>query len=156
MKELELKDIVGYLPYKLKGFLGHNHNSNEIFEWIGINIDKNKLLWKDLESDFIIEAELQYCEIILRPMSDLTKPIKVEGYNEGKEFVPILEFGDFEEDKEYALFSDLSIYFKTDKGNWVSHSKLSLEDVQLLYQWHFDIHNLREKGLCVYYNEIEL
>lgn len=148
MKTLELKDIVGYLPYKLKATTPYFETPFTI-----IAVDLLDPMVVDLANDNI-KCKREYIiniKPILRPMSDLTKPIKVEGYNEEEEFVPILEFCDFEEDKEYALFSDLSIYFKTDKGNWVSHYKLSLEDIQLLYQWYFDINGLCDKGLAIPY-----
>ncbi|MCK5017741.1 MAG: hypothetical protein KAS32_11820, partial [Candidatus Peribacteraceae bacterium] len=41
------------------------------------------------EDDHILDLRLDELKLILHPMSDLTKPIKVEGYNDGKEFVPV-------------------------------------------------------------------
>jgi hypothetical protein len=82
MRKLELKDIVGYLPYGLK-----------------CKYKDEKTIWTlDLSA---IEADYKNLklplwhydcvdEIFLRPLSDLTKPIKVDGYNEGKEFTPLV------------------------------------------------------------------
>jgi hypothetical protein len=82
MRKLEPKDIVGYLPYDLK-----------------CKYKDEKTIWTlDLSA---IEADYKNLklplwhydcvdEIFLRPLSDLTKPIKVDGYNEGKEFTPLV------------------------------------------------------------------
>jgi len=51
----------------------------------------------DLNMEFIHENDLIFSncmkpmQLILHDLSDLTKPIKVEGYNDGKEFIPMVE-----------------------------------------------------------------
>ncbi len=71
MKTIELKDIVGYLPYGLIGYQeGHICR---------------------IDMQFVARYGVQLCNYkpILRPMSDLTKEI----IHRGEKFVPIVEIG---------------------------------------------------------------
>jgi hypothetical protein len=83
MRKLELKDIVGYLPYDLQVY--NEQQDSKIDTIIGIfkgTFDFE--YWSPLNSD------IENYKPILHPISDLTKPIKVDGYNEGKEFTPLV------------------------------------------------------------------
>ena len=81
---------------------------------------------------------------ILHPLSDLTKPIKVEEYNDGKEFVPIEELSD------NMLFIDNGLhiedYFLTSENAGIFDS---YRIIQALFQWHFDVFGLIEKKLAI-------
>jgi len=77
--ELELKHLAAYLPYGLK-IQGQTHG--EIQEMTGLNsgvvmINHNTKGWADFYD----------IKPILRPLSDLTKEIEING----EKFVPILE-----------------------------------------------------------------
>ena len=96
---------------------------------------------------------------ILRPMSDLTKSIVVQGYNDDKEFVPIQYLYDMcstppdgynssdfiDESDEVWSFSDLVEAFDYNK---------ILVCLDLLNQWHFDYRNLISEGLAIDINTL--
>jgi len=92
----------------------------------------------------------------LFPLSMLTKPIRIEGYNGGKEFVPAKElFKGFENlrlntfvDKDYNLWATYTILEDEvftipiigakgikDVDHWI---------VEQLHEWHFNVFNLDE------------
>ena len=83
MKELELKDICGYLPYDLKIM---DTEREAVFPFLGYEIDTTltKILLYDEETDW---WNLSNFKPILRPLSDLYKPI----IHNGKEIFPIVE-----------------------------------------------------------------
>jgi hypothetical protein len=168
MRKLEPKDIVGYLPYDLK-----------------CKYKDEKTIWTlDLSA---IEADYKNLklplwhydcvdEIFLRPLSDLTKPIKVDGYNEGKEFIPLVELAKNSDDivSEYSLEIIKSVPNCIEIGDgyilqYLGHSFMCFdeEDAQyspinnvhlfdLLNQWHFDYRNLINDGLAVDINTITI
>ncbi len=129
MEKLELKHIVGYLPYGLKmellGFpftqaLGKHYRTLEL----------------DCGHDFRFYLNENRVRPVLRPLSDLTKEIEVNG----EKFVPtdILKWNTQNRSID-------KIYFET-----VSYSM-----IQKLYEWHFDIHGLIEKGLAIDVNTLQ-
>ena len=126
MEKLELKHIVGYLPYGLKVNV-HGDFQMEVTY-------KRLLSIKDDEDlDFItIEGVLEdsYVVPILRPLSDLTKEIEVNGVK----FVP-----------EELLSAHFEIQYY---GNMLH------KNVQKLYEWHFDIHGLIDQGLAIDINTL--
>ncbi|MCK5605301.1 hypothetical protein KAR91_25640 [Candidatus Pacearchaeota archaeon] len=77
MKKLELKHLAPYLPYNVKQMM----LSDNI---VGIMKAHHLLDLKHYWSKY------GYM-LLLHPLSNLTKPIKVEGCNDGKEFVPMIE-----------------------------------------------------------------
>ena len=137
----------------------------------------------DIDDEFWVE--INQISMILHPLSDLTKPITVSGYNDGEEFVPILELAKilginnvnlFECDgvdiygwneecfvsgeiTEFALGWDakskkLAVY-DTEPGDNPLWDYASYEMFQLLFQWHFDIFGLIERGDAVDINTLE-
>lgn len=80
MKKLELKDISCYLPYRLQCV---NMVGNSVTVTVGYDYDNHK----EKHVDNMLYSQ---CKPILRPMSDITKSITVRGYNEDKEFIPII------------------------------------------------------------------
>ncbi len=94
--KLELKHLAPYLPYGLKCKVD---NDKIISTIIGIEKgyeDKYGWFWITCAKRFANGTSFNrqssnIIKPILHPLSDLTKPIKVEGYNDGKEFVPIVE-----------------------------------------------------------------
>lgn len=170
MRELELKDIVGYLPYRLQGLC-----RGEVIPFI-ISTHYN--------CDLVVEHCLNSMPDIkplLRPISDLTKPIVVKGYNDDKEFVPMVALAErsFEIEidavtgfaqngkcrgvsfifdyVEYGFsYSEDTDAFHTQiispKQNIITDNQSQLFD--LLNQWHFDYRNLIAKGLAIDINTL--
>ena len=132
--KLELKHIVGYLPYDLEMIFeskgGRKIKLSSISKTpLGIAFSGGSGGMWLAESNF---------KPILRPLSNLTKEIEFNG----EKFVPIKKLGYNE--------------------NWVglkSHFEnaeyLPYKDIQKLYEWHFDVHGLIEKGLAIDINNLE-
>ena len=127
MEKLELKHLAGYLPYKLKliddkpkvmnAFCGHSTN------WCSI--------------EYAIKMQRKP---ILRPLSDLTKEIEVNG----EKFVPLDELW------KYHNFSAMRWGdIETDP------TRYPYTIVEKLLEWHFDIHGLIEKGLAIDINTLD-
>jgi hypothetical protein len=78
---------------------------------------------------------------ILRPLSDLTKEIEVNG----ERFVPIVELSYYANEQ-------------TNKGKvgleWGIVNTFPYLDIQKLLSWHFDIYNLIEQGLAIDINTL--
>lgn len=117
--KLELKHLAGYLPYEVKIYACHNEYVLELEE------DCNS------EGISVRETIENYHKPILRPLSDLTKEIEVNG----EKFVPNNWFGR----KGLKLES-------------IQDEKFHI--VQKLLQWHFDIYGLIENGLAIDINTI--
>ena len=71
--------------------------------------------------------------MVKRPLSDLTKPIKVEGYNDGKEFVPVEKLKELSDYSEYMESIEEDVYEMNTPCRW------PYEIVMLLFEWHFPI-----------------
>lgn len=138
MKELELKHLAGYLPYGLKGISTEENLGIEIvkgFSTYGKNDTINMITNVD-------DIDLIMFKPILYPLSDLTKEIEVNG----EKFVP----------KE--------VLDETHVSNW-SYGNIKNVNTEMLqeapfwwttklYEWHFDIHGLIEKGLAIDINTL--
>lgn len=133
------------------------------------------------------EIELNWIELLLLPLSSLTKEIEVKG----KKFVPFLELykkasfdiykydydlkephGIYEEENNFGLIvyhkhdnqrDGFSLSLPTSYSNRfefelslnnenIKNSKCNVNQLELiekLYEWHFDLHGLIEKGLAI-------
>lgn len=123
--KLQLKHLAGYLPYGLE--LWHNQwKEILIMDCAGSNCDT-----------LSIEDVNEYAKPILRPLSDLTKEIEVNG----EKFIP------------------KDVLDETHISNW-SYGKITEVDAEMLQnapfwftqkflEWHFDIYGLIEKGLAI-------
>lgn len=143
MEKLELKHLVGYLPYGLE--LWHNQwKEILIMDFAGSNCDT-----------LSIEDVGEYAKPILRSLSDLAKEIEVNG----EKFVPMNWF-------EKNINKTINFY-KPINENYNLSIDIETEDysqtidlfegyltVQKLYEWHFDIHGLIEKGLAIDINTL--
>lgn len=142
MKELKPEHIAAYLPYGVKITKGEDRLVSEI---MGISIGRDssyfnvhyKKPFKSGDSYFLASSTI--IKLILHPFSDLTKPITVESYNEGKEFVPMLELLRIEPEYPLLIEEDGNIYF-TDACNlnMLEISRIN-KLFQLLYRWHFAV-----------------
>lgn len=144
MEKLELKNIVGYLPYGLKILNGWGDITTLTCFYLD---DDNNGVFFNIKP-------------ILRPLSDLTKEIEVNG----EKFVPIeelftLAFGSHSEVNVKDFIGIVScenciekltlnieyMCFKTDaitpdgEGDWNPPFN-QLQLFNKLYEWHFDIH----------------
>ncbi len=133
----ELKYIAPYLPYGLKvkdikygllfEALSFITSPNQSFDVYNSNLDQ------------LIKDEL--LKPILRLLTDLTKEIE----HEGEKFVPV---------DKLRWITDTS---KTYNWNAIDQSAvkyLNYEVIQMLFEWHFDIFGLIEKGLAVDINTL--
>ena len=93
-KELELKDIACYLPYDLTMTNHYCESNGDVIEehtiignvvgFIGNHIDFNNVSNCGMQN-------VRTWQPLLIPMSAITQPMTVEGYNDGEEFVPLIE-----------------------------------------------------------------
>jgi len=155
--ELELKHLACYLPYGLKVF--HNHNIYEVT--IEDRMDSETISFQD--------AIENLHKPILRPLTDLTKEITIDGYNEGKPFMPIERVYYKTLLKEPIKFIineyEESIFiqweFADNRSDYdVIHTKnimnsISASFYEILLSWHFDFHKLIEKGLAIDINTLK-
>ena len=168
MRKLELKDIVGYLPYDLKCKY-NDEKTIWTLDPFAVDTDAKNLKLPLWHFDYVDE-------IFLRPLSDLTKPIKVDGYNEGEEFIPLVELAKesgvvvskysleilnitpncIEIGDGYVLqyLGDSFMCLDNDDAEYSPINNVHLFD--LLNQWHLDYRNLIDDGLAVDINTINL
>lgn len=130
MEKLELKHLAPYLPYGVKA-----KTKRSEFIVVGAH---DYTIFGDNENG---EMEEYYEDVkpILRPLSDLTKEIE----HSGERFVS------FEWISENLDYDEYSIDY------YLNHTeRLPYEIVQKLFEWHFDLFGLIEKGLAVSYNDL--
>lgn len=164
MRKLELKDILRHFECNVQRRCC-DENGNITFE-----------IWtvQELLSTFGVEhLPLDRLKLILRPMSDLTKSITVKGYNDNKEFIPLVEMCRIVQgtssSEHLKLIDDRVIDFTVEyhfKQNvfWFQsvngRKEVYLipnqnEYFELLNQWHFDCRGLIDMGLAKDYNTIK-
>ena len=138
--KLELKHWTSYLPYNV------NLKSNEgripsvmtgiQYPYIECTLEHN------------IANHFSNFSLILRPLSDLTKEIEVDG----EKFIPIENLG---YDKEYRVtFYEKGRYFYVYR-NGIHVICFQGEMIDLLLSWHFDIFGLIDAGLAVDINTVK-
>ena len=146
MKTLELKHILPYLLYKIDILI--KRLKYPVSEYI------EKL---SLSNIGVIENKLYNVKLVLRPLSDLTKEIEIDG----EKFVPIDKILD-----THSFISDIHIS-KFRKFKIIQEQINILKDIkelgykycdywflQYLFEWHFDISGLIEQGLAVDINTL--
>lgn len=153
--KLELKHLAPYLPYRLKVKDAHNGKihtitTGETLDYVFFYCSTNK-------------PHLAF----LRPLSDLTKEIEVNG----KKFIPIMVIYGGENYREYDFTIDVVENPILGKRIEISvigigspcfifglknpaYNLLTFDNWQLLYEWHFDIYNLIENGLAIDINTL--
>jgi len=142
MKKLELKHLAGYLPYGLKGISIEENLGFEIVKGYSI-YGKNDTVCLTTNVD---DIDLELFKPILRPLSDLTKEIEVNG----EKFVP----RDTEALCKYEICVNPNFDFFDGMGSNEDVDDLPYCVIQKLYEWHFDIHGLIEKGLAIDINTL--
>ena len=120
--KLEIKHLAPYLPYSLKVSKLHTMHT-----CLGIG-----------SIDHILTTQKEAYKPILRPLSDLTKEIEIDG----KKFVPKESIG---------LIHDISgnniLNFRT--GERIDVLCLPYFMVEKLFEWHFDVFGLIDQGLAL-------
>lgn len=169
--ELEFKHIAAYLPYELKAELldyKSDYVNSQYDEVVGLHQwDKSGKLWSVLTLGGA-KPSIKRVKPILRPWSDFTKEIEVNG----EKFVPYYWF----DENKYVRYASLgfnSIKFKINDYyticicNRLPAIKFDLKEeneilktlplniIEKLLEWHFDIYGLIEAGLAVDINTIE-
>lgn len=128
--KLELKHIAPYLPYGVKYL-----NTHEDF------IEKEGIIHIDSIGSIL---KYEFLKPILRPLSDLTEEIEVNG----EKFVPRNKMG---------LIHDVSgnniLNYRT--GERIDILSLPYYQIQYLFKWHFDVFGLIPQGLAIDINTIE-
>ena len=160
MKTLELKDICGYLPYGLM----QKHYNDVCFFTIATQSCMSK--------DVFHEMPIRFGKPILRPMSDLTKEIRQNCYNNSKPFIPIVELAcmleaqgywrvygagaaDFGEDGESCiaqLVFDGDHFVYTVDDEYDTFNSVAIYDK--LNAWMFDYRGLISAGLAIDVNTL--
>lgn len=156
MEKLELKHLAPYFPYGLKGV---EYIGGELFLLCQIDLTKKyPTIW---ESNVNLNKQRTGCKPILRPLSDLTKEIEVNG----EKFIPI-EWLRNNIDKKIQFskmgFLDYEVKGINPKLHYsifdVYQYEIELSDILLfsekLFEWHFDVFGLIEKGLAIDINTL--
>ena len=126
IENLELKYISPYLLCNLK-----------------FKINKNKIQLNSENYEFMEYPENTMP--ILRPLSDLTKEIKIKGF----QFIPV----DFlAEMLTNTQMSNFNLDFAKEWILQLKITELPYFIVQKLLEWHFDIFELIENNLAIDYN----
>lgn len=153
IKDLELKHLSPYLPYGLKA----KNCFNEIVEIKGLqygNESCSNELWTFIKNRDYLQGYLYECKPILRPLSDLTKEIEHNGEN----FVPIdILRGRFGRliDGIYVSPDYASLRFQHHNMRCFIDLRDTTEILNKLFEWHFDVFGLIEKGLAIDINVLK-
>ena len=154
--ELEIKHLAPYLPYGLKiKIRSHKPIMHAHFDG---------LIWGISISDVL--KSTHNSKAILRPLSDLTKEIEVNG----EKFVPIERLFELEYPANKGGKYHSYYYFKETNYTICSHygsiydmrvytnSELIFKQkywiAQKLFEWHFDVFGLIEAGLAIDINTL--
>lgn len=152
IKDLELKHVLSYIPYKVKVW-DTKHN-----KWAG-----EDFFFKPLDSEFHKEFGVNGVEqmlndpllkMALHPLSDLTKEIE----HNGEKFVPIdilrVRFGRLI-DGIYVSPDYASLRFQHHNMRCFIDLRDTTEILNKLFEWHFDVFGLIEKGLAIDINVLK-
>lgn len=145
--ELQLKHLAPYLAYGLELYLPIDEIKIGVLEFI-----------TDREYFTNMPHDLINIKPILRPLSDLTKEIEVDG-EKFKDFASLLEsitktkWVYFKDEEELHNLT----YSQDNNGNqYDSGLDLPYYIVQKLFEWHFDVYGLIEAGLAIDMNSLNL
>lgn len=141
MKNLELKHLAPYLPYGLT------------FYWESLDGSDKKHPWVLKPENIAFAIDMQN-KPILRPLSDLTKEIEVNG----EKFVPIDIIR--KEDKDWFCIEGDEYILREDigGGGWIGYitiERIPYWIIQQLFEWHFDVFGLIYKGLAIDINKLK-
>ena len=140
--KLELKHLAGYLPYNLKIETHYGWDTMSTLNDWSVNGDcEESYSYETLEeTDF---------KPILRPLSDLTKEIKVNN----KKFCFEQWLNESSCPEEYAQYTRC-IYKTLSDGSPIDIHYLSYRIIKKMYEHHFDIYGLIDAGLAIDINKL--
>lgn len=152
MEKLEIKHLAPYLPYGLKVLI----YNEDLVKILGVDFSTNLHVVLGKKENDIGRFHYSLTDIkpILRLFSDLTKKIEIESKN----FVPIEILK-----KEYFVkeidFFDVFNRNENEIGIYMKSIDYTIKPTpylvyQKLFEWHFDVFGLIEKGLAVDINTI--
>jgi len=166
--KLELKHLESYLSSNLKcNITGLDSN-----QWYNVELTSLSTIESYEHACFLdmrkgkdrMPGELSMIHIeniqpILRPLSDLTKEIRIQGVNRGLFFIPASDLFRFYDPKKTGLEIDLSEQgiielWIADYKTGVIDETLILGDYMKLFKWHFDVFGLIPEGLAIDVNTI--
>jgi len=143
MEKLELKHLAPYLPYKLQ-YLIPKHEPENIFDiGHGGGIHTMQVV------AMLSMSRGSESKPILRPLSDLTKEIEVDGekkrlIDDIQKLYPTYYFA-------YNATDDLLVKRENEQYTWCSDI---LGINEFLFKNHFDVFGLIEKGLAIDINTL--
>jgi len=149
---LEIKHIIPYFEYGLKIQFAFNRNDGKTEERIAelgcIDLMRNVLR---LKNGTIIyhNQTLKSIKPILRPLSDLTKEIEVNG----EKFVPYQKIESLFDIEDLDKHLNYLVRREDDGNVFISLSK-QYEIIKKLLEWHFDIFNLIPQNLAIDINTL--
>jgi len=142
-KELAIKEIAPYIPYKLKVLRPDGRTILEVFGTQGS-------LLTHVENMELTYSGLAGCKPLLRPLSDLTKEITVNG----ETFVPLEKFYEVLDCRTPINRNDTKYEVELLIREGVSLDTYWIY-IQKLFEWHFDVFSLIPRGLAIDLNTIE-
>ena len=151
--ELEIKHLTPYLPYGVK--VSNNTHPDDVNFVIGL---RGETYFIEQNSKYAY-GDIENCKILLRPLSDLTKEIEING----KKFVPIEYFFEFENPNNKIPKRMKYHYEEVPNRISISHNASSRSTevlfsemganpywmIQKLFEWHFDVFGLIDQGLAL-------
>lgn len=138
--KLELKHLAPYLPYGLKMKLLNFPFDGHI-----------RILELDCGHDFHFYLQNNYVRPFLRPLSDLTKEIEVNG----ERFVPIEKLEIDSHSVSFHSNINMIKVFPDDSCEWFYPIDVYENIIQKLAEWHFDFQGLIEAGLAIDLNTVK-
>jgi len=146
--KLELKHLAGYLPYNLKVMSEYGEFSE--IDSVYFSKDEHKRPSLNLMVSYAPKgfrgSNYDRIKPILRPLSDLTKEIEVNGIKMNPLINLHSQGYNMNFDEEYTFEEFI-------KGDILNNSYGFIE---LLLKWHFDIYGLIENGLAIDINTLEI
>lgn len=138
--KLQLKHIAPYLPYELKAVKGITR-----IKLTAVNLELPQIYHTSyLGSRLRVVSDINSIKPILRPLSDLTKEIEVNGIKMN----PITNL----KTQGYHLNFDDEFTFEDFIKSDILNNSYGFID--LLIKWHFDVFGLIENGIAVDINTL--
>lgn len=151
MKTLEIKHLAPYLPYELKcNVIGPDDKAHKGVELTSISTKASyeALTFVSGDTNLIGDLSMIHIEMVwplLRPLSDLTEEIEVNG----ERFVPDQVW--FKE----TNWLDYHYELQNMAANNYCDGYLPYKIQEKLIEWHFDVFGLLEHGLAIDLNTIK-
>ncbi|HLS53020.1 MAG TPA: hypothetical protein VK031_03540 [Tissierellaceae bacterium] len=153
MKELEIKNILPYLPYEVEVYFEGEEFPHEI---VGLDMSSRPLHILSPWGQFGMSS-LEGAKLVLRPLEDIFKEINHRGkiVTPHREISKILNGGKYSDSFniiEYNEYGSLRINF----GDHTTGYSINLETIPVLeklYELHFDVRGLIDQGLACNIND---